>query len=246
MLGVTTTLRPTAQKEVASRQAHRARKDSFFSRNALSLTCFATFLVLLVGMVLTGHHAFNAEQLEHGEAQVSLWSYFGQGHVWEALFENWESEFLQMAAYVVLTAYLIQRGSAESKDPDKHEVTDDDPRDADERRAVPWPVRRGGLVLKLYEHSLAIAFALLFVGSFIGHAFGGVASYNDEAVAHGEPTISTWHFVKGSQFWFESFQNWQSEFLAVVAIVVLSIFLRQRGSPESKAVAAPHHATGTN
>ena len=218
--------------------------ESFLSRNALSVACGVAFAVLVVAMVLTGLHTFNAEQLEHGDRQLSLWSYLGQGHIWEALFENWESEFLQMAAYVLLTAYLVQRGSAESKDPDSHAAQDDDPRGADRTDDVPWPVRHGGIVLRLYEHSLLIAFALLFVASFIGHALGGVAAHNDDLVAHGEPAVSTWQYVSGSQFWFESFQNWQSEFLAVFAIVVLSIFLRQRGSPESKPVAAAHSQTG--
>ena len=107
-------------------------------------------------------------------------------------------------------------------------------------RNAPWPVRRGGVALKIYENSLALAFVVLFVGSFIGHAVGGVKDYNAELAAHGERVVSTWGYVTGSRFWFESFQNWQSEFLAVFAIVVLSIFLRQRGSPESKPVAAPH------
>jgi hypothetical protein len=221
------------------------KPESFLRRNALSLACLSVFLVFLVGMVLTGWHSFNSDQVQHGDAQLSLWSYFGQGHIWEALFENWESEFLQMAAYVVLTAYLIQRGSAESKNPDQHEAVDDDPRDADRRHDVPWPVRRGGVVLKLYEHSLAIAFSLLFVGSMVGHALGGVAEYNDELRAHGEAAVSTWQYVSGSQFWFESFQNWQSEFLAMFAIVVLTIFLREKGSSESKPVATPHAETGT-
>jgi hypothetical protein len=243
---VSTTLRPAAQRADAGRRAHETRTtESFVRRNALSLTCLAAFAVLVVAMVLTGWHTFDAEQLEHGEAQVSLWSYFGHGHIWEALFENWESEFFQMAAYVVLTAYLVQRGSAESKVPDKQEAVDDDPRDADLRKDVPWPVRRGGVTLKLYEHSLALAFAALFAASLVGHALGGVASFNEDQRAHGAAAISTWQYVKGSQFWFESFQNWQSEFLAVLAIVVLSIFLRQRGSSESKPVAAPHSQTGT-
>ncbi len=240
------TLRPNAQKQVAGTASREAKKpESFLRRNALSLACLSVFLVFLVGMVLTGWHSFNSDQVQHGDAQLSLWSYFGQGHIWEALFENWESEFLQMAAYVVLTAYLIQRGSAESKNPDQHAVVDDDPRDADRRHDVPWPVRKGGVVLKLYEHSLAIAFSLLFVGSMVGHALGGVAEYNDELRAHGEAAVSTWQYVSGSQFWFESFQNWQSEFLAMFAIVVLTIFLREKGSSESKPVAAPHAETGT-
>jgi Domain of unknown function (DUF6766) len=220
-------------------------RESFWRCHALSLAALTAFLVFLVGMTLTGHRQFNADQVAHHEAQLSLWSYLGEGHFWEALFENWESEFLQMGAYVFLTAYLVQRGSAESKDPDQPEASDHDPRDGALTGSPPWPVRRGGVVLKLYENSLAVAFLALFVGSFIGHALGGVDEYNAELVPHGDAAVSTWGYVTSSQFWFESFQNWQSEFLAVLAIVVLTIFLRQRGSPESKPVDAPHFATGT-
>ena len=106
-------------------------RSTFWRRNALGLACFGIFAVLVVALVLTGQRAFNADQLDHGQATVSLASYLTQGHFWEALFENWESEFLQMAAYIVFTVFLIQQGSAESKDPDKHEAVDDDPRDAD-------------------------------------------------------------------------------------------------------------------
>ena len=151
-----------------------------------------------------------------------------------------------MAAYILLTMFLIQKGSSESKDPDKHEAVDDEPRDVDRRHSVPWPVRRGGLWLILYENSLLIAFAALFLASLIGHAFGGLAEHNADLEQHHQPTMALWSYVGGADFWFESFQNWQSEFLAVFAIVTLSIWLRQRGSPESKPVAAPHGNTGSD
>jgi hypothetical protein len=200
--------------------------------------------VLVAGLVVTGFDTYNQDQLAHGRHAVGLFDYLQEGQLWEAIFENWESEFLQMAAYILLTVYL-QRGSSESKDPDSHAPVDDDPRDADLRRPVPWPVRRGGLWLRLYENSLLVAFVVLFVASLVGHALGGVDEHNAELHEHGEATVSVWGYVTGSQFWFESFQNWQSEFLAVFAIVVLTVFLRQRGSPESKPVAAPHRSTGS-
>jgi hypothetical protein len=240
------TLRPTAERQEAGRRAHEPdTSESFWRRNSLGIALLVAFLIFLGGMILTGHNQFNSDQLAHGESTLPLWQYLGEGHFWEALFENWESEFLQMGAYVLFTIYLVQKGSAESKDPDEHHPADDDPREADLRKDVPWPVRRGGIILKFYENSLVIAFGLLFLGSFIGHALGGVAEYNAELASHGESAVSTWGYVTSSQFWFESFQNWQSEFLAVFAIVVLTIFLRQRGSSESKPVAAPHSATGT-
>jgi hypothetical protein len=151
-----------------------------------------------------------------------------------------------MAAYIVLTVFLIQKGSSESKDPDKHEAVDDDPRDADRRHAVPWPVKRGGIWLRLYENSLLLAFGLLFLMSVVGHAFGGLAEHNADLQSHHQPTMTLWNYVSGAQFWFESFQNWQSEFLAVFAIITLTIWLRQKGSPESKPVAASHHDTGSS
>ena len=224
----------------------RARKETFIRRNALGLTCLAVTGVLVVALILTGHRAYNSEQVEHGAATVSLIGYLGQGHFWEAIFENWESEFLQMAAYILLTVFLLQKGSSESKDPEKHEAVDDDPRDADKRRNVPWPVRRGGIWLVLYENSLLLAFVLLFLASIVGHAFGGLAAHNADLEAHGRATMTLWNYVSGADFWFESFQNWQSEFLAVFAIVTLSIWLRQRGSPESKPVAAAHDDTGSS
>jgi hypothetical protein len=240
-----TTLRPRAARKVAAAGA-RTSPPSFVRRNALGLVAVAIFAVLVVAMAVTGHRAYNAEQREHDHPGVSFGTYLTEGHVWEALFENWESEFLQMGAYVLLTVFLVQKGSAESKDPEQHAAVDDDPHDADLRKRVPWPVRRGGLWLLLYENSLVLAFVVLFVGSIVGHALGGVDEYNAELSAHGAATVDTWGYATSSQFWFESFQNWQSEFLAVFAIVVLSVFLRQRGSPESKPVAASHADTGTS
>jgi hypothetical protein len=206
---------------------------------------FGLFALFLVGQSVTGFAVYNDEQREHGEESISYPKYLGSGHFIEATFENWESEYLQMGAYVLFTVFLFQRGSSESKDPDKKESVDEDPRLAQDRSDVPWPVRYGGPILKVYENSLAIAFVLLFFISFLLHAVGGAREYSQEQLAHGGHAVSTWEFLRTSEFWFQSFQNWQSEFLAVFSIVALSVFLRQRGSPESKPVAAPHAETGT-
>ena len=173
-------------------------------------------------------------------------TYLGTGHFGEATFENWESEFLQMAFYVLLTIYLYQVGSSESKRPDTLEIVDLDPRDSPQKDRAPWPVRTGGLVLVLYEHSLSLAFALLFLASLTLHAITGVVHYNEERMAHGEPAATIIEYASSSQFWFESFQNWQSEFLSLAAMVGFTIFLRQRGSPESKPVDAPWESAVTN
>ncbi len=212
--------------------------------HGLLLANAGLFVVFFAGMALAGVRAYNGDQLAHGAAAVSLWGYLRTGDFVEATFENWESEFLQMGMYVVLTAYLFQRGSSESKPPDSPAPQDEDPRDADKRQHVPWPVRRGGVVLSLYENSLAALFFVLFAASIALHAVGGARAYSAEQQAHGEAAVSTWGFVRTAEFWFESFQNWQSEFLAVAVIVGASVYLRQRGSAESKPVAEPHHATG--
>lgn len=206
-----------------------------------NIALFATFFV---GMAVTGFSVYNNDQSDHGSAPVSFGQYLLTGDFVEATFENWESEFLQMGMYVVLTAYLIQKGSSESKDPDDA-PQDEDPAEATDRPDAPWPVRHGGWVLKVYENSLAGLFAILFIGSVVGHALGGAKAYSEQQLAHGGQAVSALEYLGTSQFWFESMQNWQSEFLAVAVIVGASVYLRQRGSAESKPVAAPHSKTGS-
>ena len=218
-------------------------RPSFLQRNALTVACFVIFTLFWIAQSLTGWRAAVADAVQHGGSSVTYWRDLTTGHFAEATFENWESEFLQMGAFVLLTVFFLQKGSGESKQ--EH----DDPRDEDPRghRAdpdAPWPVRRGGAWLTVYENSLLIAFAVLFLGSFVGHAIAGAHEYTSEQHEHGSPGVSPWQFARTAEFWFQSFQNWQSEFLAVGTIVVLSVFLRQRGSAESKPVHAPHHQTG--
>jgi hypothetical protein len=213
--------------------------------NGLLLACLALFGVFFVGMIVSGWSVYNAEQLEHGSSeQISLLSYLTTGDFVEATFENWESEFLQMGMYVVLTAFLYQKGSSESKPIDEHAPQDRDPRRERGNPRAPWPVRRGGAALLLYENSLALVFFVLFAASMILHALGGARAYSDEQLHHGQPAVSVWEYLGTSQFWFESMQNWQSEFIAVAAIIGLSVFFRQRSSAESKPVADPHLDTG--
>jgi hypothetical protein len=211
---------------------------------ALTLLLMAMFLVCLVGQLITGLHEYNAKQAEHGQSPVAMTAYLMTGHPWEALFENWESEFLQMAMFVLLTTCLVQRGSPESRRPGVKELVDADPRDFAAEPDAPWPVKRGGWVLHVYEHSLGLAFMLLFVVSWMGHAVGGLAEYAADQVEHGQPRPALADYVVSARFWFESFQNWQSEFLAIASMVWLAVYLRQRWSPESKPVHAPHDETG--
>jgi hypothetical protein len=211
--------------------------------NGLLLVCVGLFAVFFIGMILSGAATYNEEQLEHGSHEhLSVLQYLTTGDFVEATFENWESEFLQMGMYVVLTALLYQKGSSESKPLNKSAPQDADPRKAAKKNS-PWPVKRGGWPLAVYEHSLAIAFFVLFFASWALHAIGGVSAFNDEQIQHGQSAVSVWRYVTSAQFWFESMQNWQSEFIAVAAIIGLSIFLRQRGSAESKPVADPNRET---
>ncbi len=203
------------------------------------------FVVFFGGMILSGAASYSEDQLAHGQEAVSVFQYLGTGAFVEATFENWESEFLQMGMYVVLTAYLFQKGSSESKPIGKDAPQDQDPRTAKQGPDTPWPVRRGGWVLKVYEHSLSGLFFLLFLGSMIGHALGGAADYSEEQLAHGQEPVTVLEYLGTSRFWFESFQNWQSEFLAVAVIVGASVYLREIRSAESKPVAEPHYETGT-
>lgn len=211
---------------------------------ALTLTLMAMFLVSLVGQCISGRAEYNEEQAQHGQAAVAMTDYLATGHPWEALFENWESEFLQMAVFVLLTTFLIQKGSPESRRPGVKELFDADPREFADEPDAPWPVRRGGLLLRLYEHSLGLAFVLLFLLAWMGHALGGFAAYAEDQVAHRQPHPALIDYLTSARFWFESFQNWQSEFLAIASMVWLAVYLRQRWSPESKPVHAPHAETG--
>ena len=221
---------------------------AFFVRNQLLLIVFFVFfLTTFFGQTVTGLRVYNADQRDHGEAPISYAEYLTTGHFLEGTMENWESEFLQMGAYVLLTVWFTQKGSAESKKPkDEGENEQDKDPLEDVRPDSPWPVRQGkGLVLTLYKNSLSLAFFVLFAGAFALHLVGGAHEFSEEQAAHGGGTVTPSEFLRTAEFWFQSLQNWQSEFLAVASIVFLSIYLRQIGSPESKPVAAPHSSTGT-
>jgi hypothetical protein len=219
----------------------------FLREHSLSIVALTAFLVIwLAGQSWAGHRSYNEEQRSHGEPTVSFGEYLTSAHFGEATFENWESEFLQMGVYVLLTAWLVEKGSAESKPPEGDPKLDEDPRDHQHDPNAPWPIRHGGWPLRIYEHSLSIAMLAVFALAFIGHLITGAHEFNAEQLAHGQSQISTIQYLFRSQFWFESLQNWQSEFLAVGSLVIFSVYLRQRGSPESKPVHAPHRATGAD
>ncbi|MDB5099760.1 MAG: hypothetical protein JWM80_4181 [Cyanobacteria bacterium RYN_339] len=192
------------------------RMPRFFRDNGLTIVAFSLFVVAFAFQALTGWQVYAHDH------PIGFWPYLRSWHFLEATMENWESEFLQMGVFVVLTGHLFQRGSADSKDPDH-------PDEAPPARANWW-----------YEHSLSLALFTLFAISFALHAVGGVGVFNEDEHQH----LSVWQFLLGPTFWFQSMQNWQSEFLSVGALTVLSIFLRERGSTQSKPVDAPDGQTG--
>ena len=234
-------IRAAASRTRAVRQRSGVRR--FLFENGLTLAALAFFALSFAGQVVAGHRTYNDEQRDHGQPTASLGTYLRSGAFIEATAENWESEFLQMGVFVLLTAFLYQRGSSESKTIEEPDAVDQDPREAKNDPDAPWPVRRGGLWLALYRRSLGGALLLLFVVSFVAHAVGGSMAYNDEQLAHGGSTVSVAGYMVTSQFWFESFQNWQSEFFSVALLVLMSIWLRQQGSAQSKPVAAPARDT---
>jgi hypothetical protein len=214
----------------------------FIRNNGLSIAFVLLLIISLVGQICTGLSTYNKELSEEGASAVNLNAYLQSGHFLEATFENWESEFLQMALFVWLTIFLKQKGSSESK---KFDGTDEVDREPSSRRhGSPWPVKKGGIWLSLYKHSLGLALILLFLGSFGLHFYGSLKDENLQNRLKKKPQETASEYLADSRLWFESFQNWQSEFLSVFAIVGLSIYLREQGSSQSKPVDAPNDETG--
>lgn len=210
--------------------------------NGLSLVFIIIFLASWIGQVIMGEKVYNDDMRQKGGREVTLSEYLFTGHFFESTFENWESEFLQMGLFVLLTAFFYQKGSSESKDPDKKESGSR--KKVLYRKNAPWPVKKGGWILKIYEHSLSIAFGLLFLFSFLLHFYGSLKNYNLDQKLLNLPTQDAFHYLFNSKLWFESFQNWQSEFLSVFAMIFLGIYLREKNSTQSKEIYDPHEKTG--
>ena len=230
---------------MATSLSKHASRRSFLKDNGLSIALLMLFAFSVIGHFFAGWGTENEERLQHGDAALGAMAFLASGAFLSSLFENWESEFLQMWTYVMLTAYLFQRGSPESKDPEGGAVQDRDPKLDEDNPDAPLPVRSGGALRVLYAHSLGLTMLLLFLASFVLHFLNSRRDAADQAEAHGLAGPSLAEHVVSWQFWFESFQNWQSEFLATGLLVILGIYLRERGSPESKRVAAPLSETGT-
>jgi hypothetical protein len=216
----------------------------YLRNNGLSIALFALYFVFHLGTSMTGQFQHNQELEEHGQPPIGYWQYITSGNFLETTMENWESEFLQMFAFVILTTFLFQEGSSESKQPGGADAVDRDPRLAQNKADAPWPVHKGGFVLILYENSLSLVLLFLFLFSFTLHAIGGAEAYSQLETLHGGQAVTVWQYMGTAQFWYESLQNWESEFFSVGVLIILSIYLRQRGSSQSKPVDSSIHATG--
>jgi hypothetical protein len=218
----------------------------FVRLNGLSLAFLALFLGALCLQALAGYHEFNDEQAQHSEPGVSFGRYITSSQFGSAVMENWQSEYLQFTLFVLLTVWLVQRGSPESKEPGKEgRGSDEDQLVGDHvRTESPRWTTLGGLRRMLYENSLLIVMGAIWVCTWVVQSVTGLTEFNADQQTHGQERASWLEYVGSADFWEKTLQNWQSEFLAVGSMVVLSIYLRQRGSPESKPVGAAHHATG--
>jgi hypothetical protein len=217
------------------------RKKSFLYNNSLSITFLLLAVITIVAQVVAGLSQYNSFLNEHHQNSIGIFQYFKSGHFIEATFENWESEFLQMALFVLLTVFLRQKGSSESKKLTGVEEVDRPPKN---HLHAPWPIKKGGVFLTIYKHSLSLSLMLLFIVSFLLHWYGSNKDFNEQQILEDKSTETMFSYISNSRFWFESFQNWQSEFLSVFAIIFLSIYLREIGSPQSKPVDAPYSETG--
>jgi hypothetical protein len=214
--------------------------------HSLSLFFFAIFIAALTGQAIAGNAEFNNEAIAHGSETKGFWSYVGSADFGQAVMENWQSEYLQFTLFIVATVWFVQKGSPESKKVDEVGRESDEEQKVGEHATADSPkwARARGLKLWLYSNSLLLVMGTIWLGSWLAHSLSGWRVFNEEALDHDESTLGWVQYLGTADFWETTLQNWQSEFLAVGSMAVLAIYLRQRGSPESKPVGAPHESTG--
>jgi hypothetical protein len=219
---------------------------TFLKHNSLSLVFLGMFLAAVGFQAVAGHADFNEDQDRHGDARISFGRYVVSSEFGTAVMENWQSEYLQFALFALLTVWLVQRGSPESKEVDKLGRESDEDQKVGRHADAHSPrwAKVGGIRRTIFENSLLIVMGLLWLGSWFAQSVTGVTEYNAERLDHQEDAVSWADYLTRPDFWEKTLQNWQSEFLAVGSMAILAVYLRQRGSPESKPVGAPHHATG--
>jgi hypothetical protein len=216
--------------------------------SSLSLFFLLLLLASVAGQSFAGWRDFNAEQLMHQDPTVTWAFYVTSSSFWAAVMENWQSEFLQFSLFIAATIWLIQRGSNESKPPEDIGLESDQKQQIGgyaPENAPGW-ARVPGWRTTLYSHSLLIVMTAIFFGTWFAQSLTDKNVYNDEQKDHGESALSWSSYIATSDFWEKTLQNWQSEFLAIGTMAVFTVYLRQRGSPESKPVGAPHDQTGTS
>jgi hypothetical protein len=218
----------------------------FLRDNSMSIVFLLLFLAALTGQAIAGHAEFNDVAKSHGDPTMSLGRYVISSDFGASVMENWQSEYLQFTLFILLTVWLLQRGSPESKELDKAG------RESDEQQKVgphaqqnsPGWAKAAGIRRTLYENSLALVMTTFWLGTWLAQSLTGAAQYNADQLDHHQDPVSWWHYIGTAEFWENTLENWQSEFLAVGSMAILAVYLRQRGSPESKPVGAHHGATG--
>lgn len=218
----------------------------FVRDNAIGLVFGVLFLIVLVGQAYAGHATFNQEQIVEGLPEVSFARYLTSASFGADVAENWQSEYLQFFLFIVLTVWLMQRGSPESKSLDKPGLETDEEQmiGVHAKPDSPKWAKVGGLRTALFSTSLGLVMGLIFAVSWLAQSIAGVAAFNEQQLSKREDPVSWARYLLEPDFWNRTLQNWQSELLAVASMAILAIFLRQRGSSQSKPVGAPHGATG--
>jgi hypothetical protein len=218
----------------------------FLRENSLSIVFLLLFLGALTGQAVSGHADYNDQAIQHGDSNISFGRYLLSSDFGVDVMENWQSEYLQFTLMILTTVWLLQRGSPESKELDQAG------RESDEKQRVgayaqqnsPRWAKAAGIRRKVYENSLVLVMGTIWLGTWFAQSITGLAEYNSEQIDHQMDTTSWSHYIGTADFWNKTLQNWQSEFLAVGSMAILAVYLRQRGSPESKPVGAAHTATG--
>jgi hypothetical protein len=219
----------------------------FLRENSLSIVFLLMFLAALCGQAVAGHADFNEQQVRHGDPAISMGRYLVSSDFGTAVMENWQSEYLQFTLMILLTVWLLQRGSPESKELDQSGGESDQAQMVGpyaQRNSPRW-AKVDGIRRTIYENSLVLVMGTIWLGTWFAQSVTGLTQYNSERLDHHMDAIGWSHYLGRADFWEKTLQNWQSEFLAVGSMAILAVYLRQRGSPESKPVGAPHAATGT-
>jgi hypothetical protein len=214
--------------------------------NSLTICFLVFFVASLTAQAIAGHAAFNADQLQHGGKEIGLGSYVVSASYGAAVLENWQSEYLQFTLLILVTVWLLQRGSPESKELNKAGGESDEDQKLGRHSSPKSPAwaRAGSFRRTIYSNSLVIVMGFIWICSWLGQSIAGWTEYSDQRIEHLQEPLTWTQYLGNPDFWERTFQNWQSEFLAVASMSILAVYLRQRGSPESKPVGAPHDATG--